>query len=1144
MKNRSLLALALVVAGMAALVAGPAGAAPPDRYEIRLLGGSFTPAPLPAAAQQALTRQAAGLVGQGQEKVHVLLQLREIPGQAERNELWRQGLDLGAYVSGSAFIAALPAEALGAVAARPDVRWLEVWGPDRKLHPRVKANDFAPWTVDPSRPEFVMLIVQLHHDVALDGLYKIADELGAAAQGPIEGIHGMTVWVPRDRIADLARYEDVLWVEEGPEPLSTTNDGARTTMGGNTINAAPYNLDGTGVRAFVFDGGTVRATHETFNTGGPSRVTVIDAQASSDHPTHVAGTVGGDGAPTSAGGRARGMAPDTTIISAGYQQSGGTMLFWDNAGDIQADYALARNTHNADLANNSIGSNTANNGYPCSREGDYGVSSNLLDGIVRGDNAAVNGPMITIWANGNERSGGSPRGRCGTNYLTTAPPSCAKNPIHVGALNSDGSAMTSFSSWGPCDDGRLKPIVSGSGCETGRVTGETAIFSSFNTTNTAYGLFCGTSMSTPATTGVVAMLIEDWRARGFGGATARPLPALVKSMLIQTARDLGLDGPDYHVGYGLVDAKALIDLLRAGTGTLGSGTTNWGTDSATNGSSDSFSVTVPAGTGELKASLAWDDAAAAAFSAVALVNNLDLELVAPDGTTIHRPFVLSAANPHLPATTGVNTVDNQEQVLVSNPAAGTWTIRVNGTSVPTGPQTYGLSYSIEAATGHTCTPTSFGFEIDNDGFTLTGAARVAAPAAGHGSFSLRVGGAVSTTHEATRDIAIPAGVSEAELSFWWYMTTNETAAQGFGWDPFSVEIRNTSGTVLAVVDGRSDGWRAATWLQGQNIDLTPWAGQTIRIAFRAVNDSSLFSSFWVDDVAVTTCLAGGGGNTPPVVTITSPLNGSSFAQGTSINFAGTAIDAQDGDLSAGLTWTSNLDGTIGSGASFSTSALSVGSHTITASATDSGSLTGSNSITVDVTSTAPVTVTFISVGAQDGYVTESGENTNVGGSATATATTTSALRVGDTNNRRQLKSFVSFDTSAIPDGATVTAVTLRLRRGTLVGTSPFTTHGTCQADVHSTGFGGSTALATGDFQAAATAVNVATMSHPTANLQFSEGNLNAAGLAAINKTGTTQFRVYFTTDDDNDNSNDYMGYFSGENATAANRPQLVVTYTP
>jgi hypothetical protein len=137
---------------------------------------------------------------------------------------------------------------------------------------------------------------------------------------------------------------------------------------------------------------------------------------------------------------------------------------------------------------------------------------------------------------------------------------------------------------------------------------------------------------------------------------------------------------------------------------------------------------------------------------------------------------------------------------------------------------------------------------------------------------------------------------------------------------------------------------------------------------------------------------------------------------------------------------------------------------------------------------------------------------------------------------------VSFDTSPIPDGATILSATLRLRRGTLSGTSPFTTHGTCRADVQTGGLSGSTALQTGDFQATATAVQAASLSNAASNGSWSEGSLNAAGLAAISKTGTTQLRVYFNLDDNDDGGNDYIGYYSGDNSTAANRPQLVVTY--
>ncbi len=193
-------------------------------------------------------------------------------------------------------------------------------------------------------------------------------------------------------------------------------------------------------------------------------------------------------------------------------------------------------------------------------------------------------------------------------------------------------------------------------------------------------------------------------------------------------------------------------------------------------------------------------------------------------------------------------------------------------------------------------------------------------------------------------------------------------------------------------------------------------------------------------------------------------------------------------------------------------------------------------------STAPTEVTFISIAAEDGWLRESSENSNVGGASSSTTSTSSALRLGDHKNDRQYKSVVSFDTSAIPDGATLQSATLRLRRGTVSGTNPFTTHGTCWVDVESGGFSGSTALENGDFQAAATAVQATSLSNAASNGTWSEGSLNAAGLAAVDKTGTTQLRVYFSLDDNDDKGDDYVGYYSGDNSTSTNRPQLVVTY--
>lgn len=92
----------------------------------------------------------------------------------------------------------------------------------------------------------------------------------------------------------------------------------------------------------------------------------------------------------------------------------------------------------------------------------------------------------------------------------------------------------------------------------------------------------------------------------------------------------------------------------------------------------------------------------------------------------------------------------------------------------------------------------------------------------------------------------------------------------------------------------------------------------------------------------------GGSNATPLVAITSPANPTSVNDGDTVIFAGAADDVEDGDITSSLSWTSSRDGNIGSGGSFSTSGLSVGTHTVTASVTDSGGKTGTDTVTVTV----------------------------------------------------------------------------------------------------------------------------------------------------------------------------------------------------
>ncbi|MCP4653924.1 MAG: hypothetical protein GY856_00755, partial [bacterium] len=159
------------------------------------------------------------------------------------------------------------------------------------------------------------------------------------------------------------------------------------------------------------------------------------------------------------------------------------------------------------------------------------------------------------------------------------------------------------------------------------------------------------------------------------------------------------------------------------------------------------------------------------------------------------------------------------------------------------------------------------------------------------------------------------------------------------------------------------------WTASGDISLSAFADQSVQVRFRFDSVDGTYNNFtgWlVDDVVVVAdspCV----GNTAPTVNITAPADGSTYDDNDSITFTGTADDTEDGNITSSLSWSSSIDGAIGSGGSFSTT-LSVGTHTITASVTDSGGLPGSDAITVYVNpaNTAP-TVTITAPADGSGY---------------------------------------------------------------------------------------------------------------------------------------------------------------------------------
>ena len=634
----------------------------------------------PEAEQAALDQ----LVPAGAERAHILVQLDFIPRQAAKDEFARQGLKLLDYLPDYAWIAAVDAGAAPGLLNLPGVVWAGGFQVNDKLDAAVRENRWSSFnTLADGR---VAVYVMLHADEAIETGRGLAANHGGTVVSTAVGANLLVVELPPANILALAAEEAVQWIEPAAPILGPANDGIRTQIGVNTVQAAPYNLDGTGVDVLVYDSGNADA-HTDF--GG--RLVSAGDDTIQEHSTHVAGTIGGSGANSAAMGGSplqwRGMAPNVDLLSYGTGWTSG-VIFYEDVGDIEADFAAAQNL-GADISNASVGSNLYKNylGDPnrCTWMGNYGASDVLIDQIVRGGNAVVGvgDKIIAVWAAGNERNSAS---SCSDTYNSIAPPGAAKNPIHVGAVNTNNDSMTTFSSWGPTDDGRIKPTVVSGGCQS---TGDGGITSTDDDVENEirpgeprandYTTMCGTSMSSPSVTGSVALMLQAYRQAY--NTSGNFWPSSAKALLIQTATDLGNVGPDYQYGFGRVNIQLAVDLInRKGLVQTNVAHAGW----------KYYSVVVASSASPLRVSLAWDDRESTLNANPTLINNLDLELVSPGGA-VWRPWILNPASPATNATRGSDSINNQEQVEVTSPEVGTWLVKVRGTNVPQGPQEFSLA---------------------------------------------------------------------------------------------------------------------------------------------------------------------------------------------------------------------------------------------------------------------------------------------------------------------------------------------------------------------------------------------------------------------------------------------------------------------
>ncbi len=457
-----------------------------------------------------------------------------------------------------------------------------------------------------------------------------------------------------------------------------------------------YNLTGQGMTVGEWDGGATRLTHQEL----AGRATQVDgATTLSDHATHVAGTLIAGGVQPNA----RGMAYQANLATYDWNNDNAEMAAAGQNGLLVSNHSYGQ------IAGwNSSGGQWFWYGNPAISEtldwnfGFYNSKAQQWDQIAR------NNPFyLIVKSAGNNRNQGpnpgtthqvrGPNGQWVTS--TTVRPrsgpydclptySVAKNILTVGAVNdlnngwqsAAGVSMSSFSSWGPTDDGRIKPDIVGNGV---------GLYSSYSGSNTAYASISGTSMSGPNVSGSLILIQQRFQQVNSRFMRSSTLKALV----IHTADEAGPDpGPDYMFGWGLLNTARAVQLIDniGGQSLLEEHTLE-------SGHTLQFAASHPQA-GPLKVSIAWTDPAgtppAASLNPTTrmLVNDLDLRLIHVPTNTSYSPWTLNPTLPTAAAQTGDNVVDNVEQVFVANAPAGEYLVVVShkNTLQQGQPQAFGL----------------------------------------------------------------------------------------------------------------------------------------------------------------------------------------------------------------------------------------------------------------------------------------------------------------------------------------------------------------------------------------------------------------------------------------------------------------------
>lgn len=569
-----------------------------------------------------------------------------------RQQLVAAGVAIEDYLPDHAYIVDLNRVDPAALSRIDFVAWAGAFESGWKIDPaigrRLKPFETAQRNAIANRGD-LQLVVTLFD---ADELKTVTDEMarmGATVSGDnVVGAQAeVYVTASKAMLEAIAAIDAVQFVEEAPE-ITFRNNTTRWIVQSNINNVTPLyanGLTGSGQIVGVLDG---RADQDHCSLDGGKILFYNTTDGNDFHGTHVSGTAVGD---NGVNDNTRGVAYDAN------------MVFNITPSFTEAGILQRLNLHH------SQGARIHTNSW-----GDDGTTS--YNSLARGFDLFLHDNEDDIVC------------LAATNTANLRNPENAKNLLAVGA-SQDSPNQGNFCSGGtgPTADGRRKPEIFAPGCNTQSAQAGTACSVAGAT---------GTSMATPAVAGVAALVrqyfVDGYYPSGSANAPDSMIPsgALIKAALLNSAVDMtGIGGyPSNGEGWGRLladnslfffgDARKLVllDDIRNANGL------------STNDELE-YLLDVISSSEQLRVTMVFTDAPASASTGTgnAAVNDLDLEVISPTGATF-RGNVFSGGQ----STTGgtADAINNVEQVHVTSPMVGSWTVRVRGAAVNQGPQGFAL----------------------------------------------------------------------------------------------------------------------------------------------------------------------------------------------------------------------------------------------------------------------------------------------------------------------------------------------------------------------------------------------------------------------------------------------------------------------